>query len=165
MSDLSSLDVLKAEWLALFDRVLAHGRRAGRTDALATLLANAQAQMDAVEISPGRTDLEPSSRRSKQPNVSAKREGKRAPSGSIQREVQAILAKSLVPLRVQQIMDAAGDGSPLKDTSVRMALMTLRKNGKVRQNDIAEWSLTPRSSTELSQVPSDDGHHAIREAA
>ena len=162
MQDHPDVQALRGEWANLFERVLACGAQTGAMAALDGLVQSAKARIGAPVQESNTFVSSPS--RAGAPTFQ-KHEGQRAPSGSVRRVIRSTLEKSL-PLRVHQIIeDAARTGrGQLKDTSVRMALQTMRKNGEAQQNDTGEWSLTHRSVVDLSPMQS-DGQPAYREAA
>lgn len=145
MADSDDVAQLKVEWDALFARTLALGRTQGQQrasevlrSAMDHLSLSSVTQATGVAVTP--VASAPSAQTVHSPQGRKKLMSGRAASGSVRTLVDEILGSSPVPLTPRKIGTIGLDrGQHLKDSSIRMALQTLRDIKRARQVGNGEW--------------------------
>lgn len=149
MSDTDDMRQLKEDWDALFGRILSLGRVQGQAEATAVLKEAMARLVGGAALEGASLVAQPTA---SQPvlhgDTSAsfvyqprsRVQSQRAAVGSVQRSVDDIMTKSPVPLTPLKIVSIGLErGISLKDSSVRMALITLREKRRVQQLGSGEW--------------------------
>jgi hypothetical protein len=143
------IETLRQEWLAFFDQMAARFRRIGAYEALTKVMMNARDEIGVATPASQRTA--PLALKEVAALDRPKRE--RAPAGTVMESVKKVLARSIVPLGVQDIIRDAAEffDEKLKDPSVRMACSKLAEKGLIQKNRSGQWHLTRRDEAVADQ--------------
>lgn len=167
MADSDDVAQLKAEWDVLFARTLALGRTQGQQRASEVLRSamdhlSLPSVTQATDVAVTSVASAPSAQAVHSPQGRKKLMSGRAASGSVRTLVDEILGSSPVPLTPRKIGTIGLDrGQHLKDSSIRMALQTLRDIKRAHQVGNGEWEAMRPASGGSGLVALQDGGSSV----
>lgn len=163
MTENPEIAALRGQWNALFDEVLQAGVSLGQSAATTILQETLQRLgVKGVVMAPVAITRAPEPDAPLAPPPRRRTIPERAPAGFVQSTVQGILERTTEPLTPTAVRNlAAQQGHALKDSSVRMALFTLRDQGKAQTVDGGAWlTAAPEAALSPAQAapePGEDG--------